>query len=295
MHRIFFSPIMIGISIFLFILTFATIQYNKLLKKTRYGKEHPDDWLFHNFYLKVFNAFWGNKNPDEVAVKLGIKTEKYYRSCQILRVKPDIKKLIVHQIYGLTGWVVFSVLAILVNVFFFVPGIFFFSFFIVYDQKKLDSKAEEKKIQIENELPRFLDLLKPELEIGMPIETAIYIICQKFDSLLSEELLLSLQEMRLGVSGWNQAIENVAAKYDVETLSDFAMDVSTSYRKGIPVVYSVSRKTEEIRKVHKLAIKDRAAKANTTILIPTMLFQFLPMIGALMFPMLLQGITSFVN
>ena len=129
----------------------------------------------------------------------------------------------------------------------------------------------------------------------MPIETAIYIICQKFDSLLSEELLLSLQEMRLGVSGWNQAIENVAAKYDVETLSDFAMDVSTSYRKGIPVVYSVSRKTEEIRKVHKLAIKDRAAKANTTILIPTMLFQFLPMIGALMFPMLLQGITSFVN
>ena len=129
MHRIFFSPIMIGISIFLFILTFATIQYNKLLKKTRYGKEHPDDWLFHNFYLKVFNAFWGNQNPDEVAVKLGIKTEKYYRSCQILRVKPDIKKLIVHQIYGLTGWVVFSVLAILVNVFFFVPGIFFFSFF----------------------------------------------------------------------------------------------------------------------------------------------------------------------
>ena len=228
-------------------------------------------------------------------MKLGIKTEKYYRSCQILRVKPDIKKLIVHQIYGLTGWVVFSVLAILVNVFFFVLGIFFFSFFIVYDQKKLDSKAEEKKIQIENELPRFLDLLKPELEIGMPIETAIYIICQKFDSLLSEELLLSLQEMRLGVSGWNQAIENVAAKYDVETLSDFAMDVSTSYRKGIPVVYSVSRKTEEIRKVHKLAIKDRATKANTTILIPTMLFQFLPMIGALMFPMLLQGITSFVN
>ena len=45
MHRIFFSPIMIGISIFLFILTFPTIQYNKLLKKTRYGKEHPDEHI----------------------------------------------------------------------------------------------------------------------------------------------------------------------------------------------------------------------------------------------------------
>ena len=53
--------------------------------------------------------------------------------------------------------------------------------------------------------------------------------------------------MKLGISGWNQAVENVAEKYDVETLNDFAMDISTSYKKGIPVVHSVARKTKEIR------------------------------------------------
>lgn len=148
-------------------------------------------------------------------------------------------------------------------------------------------------MQIENELPRFLDLLKPELEIGMPIETAVYMICEKFDSLLSEELLLSMQEMRLGVSGWNKAIENVAAKYDVETLNDFAMDISTSYRKGIPVVHSVERKTQEIRKTHLLTVKERATKATNTILIPTMLFQFLPMMAFIIFPIFQQTLSVF--
>ena len=288
-----FAPVMIGIAIFLFILAFATIQYNKLLKRTRYGKEHPEDWLFHDFYLKVYSGFWGAKKPDEVAVKLGIKIDQYYQSCKILRITPNTKKLIVHHIYGLASWFLFGILALLVNIVFIVPGIAVFIYFLIYDQRKLDQKAEEKKMQIENELPRFLDLLKPELEIGMPIETAVYMICEKFDSLLSEELLLSMQEMRLGVSGWNKAIENVAAKYDVETLNDFAMDISTSYRKGIPVVHSVERKTQEIRKTHLLTVKERATKATNTILIPTMLFQFLPMMAFNIFPIFQQTLSIF--
>ena len=72
----------------------------------------------------------------------------------------------------------FGILALLVNIVFIVPGIAVFIYFLIYDQRKLDQKAEEKKMQIENELPRFLDLLKPELEIGMPIETAVYMICE---------------------------------------------------------------------------------------------------------------------
>lgn len=289
----YFAPFMIGTAIFLFIISFATIQYNKLLLRTRYGKEHPNDWLFHEFYLKVYSAIWGSKNPDEVAVKLGIDIEKYYQSCKILRIKPNSKKLIVHYIYGLFALIVSGLLSVLINFAFILPGIVTFFFFTIYDQKKLDKKAEERKIQIENELPRFLDLLKPELEIGMPIETAIYFICQKFQSLLSEELLFSMQEMKLGISGWNQAVENVAEKYDVETLNDFAMDISTSYKKGIPVVHSVARKTKEIRQTHLLMVKERASKATNTILMPIIFFQFMPMIGFIVFPLVMEAITGF--
>ena len=78
--------------------------------------------------------------------------------------------------------------------------------------------------------------------------------------------------MKLGISGWNQAVENVAEKYDVETLNDFAMDISTSYKKGIPVVHSVARKTKEIRQTHLLTVKERASKATNTILMPIIFF-----------------------
>ncbi len=168
-----------------------------------------------------------------------------------------------------------------------------FSFFTIYDQKKLDKKAIERKIQIENELPRFLDLLKPELEIGMPIETAIYFICQKFQSLLSEELLFSMQEMKLGISGWNQAVENVAEKYDVETLNDFAMDISTSYKKVFRLYILLQGKQKEIRQTHLLMVKERASKATNTILMPIIFFQFMPMIGFIVFPLVMEAITGF--
>lgn len=39
------------------------------------------------------------------------------------------------------------------------------------------------RLQVSSELPRFLDLLQSELIVGMPIENAIYIIAEKFDSL----------------------------------------------------------------------------------------------------------------
>ena len=141
----YFAPFMIGTAIFLFIIAFATIQYNKLLLRTRYGKEHPNDWLFHEFYLKVYSAIWGSKNPDEVAVKLGIDIEKYYQSCKILRIKPNSKKLIVHYIYGLFALIVSGLLSVLINFAFILPGIVTFFFFTIYDQKKLDKRRKKEK------------------------------------------------------------------------------------------------------------------------------------------------------
>ncbi len=47
--------------------------------------------------------------------------------------------------------------------------------------------------------------MQSELIVGMPIENAIYIIAEKFDSLLSREFLEAMNEMELGISGWQQA------------------------------------------------------------------------------------------
>ena len=48
--------ILIGLMLFLAVISIATILYQKNSKNTRYQKEHPDDWLFHDFNHKMYSA-----------------------------------------------------------------------------------------------------------------------------------------------------------------------------------------------------------------------------------------------
>lgn len=288
-----FISLCMGAAILIFIIFLTAMQYSKSNKHSVYGKNNPDDWLFHNFYLKVYSAFFGIKEPEDVAIKLGINIEKYYKNCQLTRTRPNAKKLIVNTIYGFAAFLVSIMLSLLVSPVFAVLGVFLFFYLVFFEQQRLNSKAEEMKERVAAELPRFLDILQTELIVGLPIETSIYIICEKFDSLISREFLEALNEMELGISGWQQALEKVAAKYDIETLSDFVLDVSTSYMKGVSITDSVVRKTKEVKETHLLNIKERAGKATNTMLIPMAIFQFIPLIVLIMFPTMIQIFNAF--
>lgn len=288
-----FISLCMGAAILIFIIFLTAMQYSKSNKHSVYGKNNPDDWLFHNFYLKVYSAFFGIKEPEDVAIKLGINIEKYYKNCQLTRTRPNAKRLIVNTIYGFAAFLVSILLSLLVSPVFAALGVFLFFYLVFFEQQRLNSKAEEMKERVAAELPRFLDILQTELIVGLPIETSIYIICEKFDSLISREFLEALNEMELGISGWQQALEKVAAKYDIETLSDFVLDVSTSYMKGVSITDSVVRKTKEVKETHLLNIKERAGKTTNTMLIPMAIFQFIPLIVLIMFPTMIQIFNAF--
>lgn len=288
-----FISLCMGAAILIFIIFLTAMQYSKSNKHSVYGKNNPDDWLFHNFYLKVYSAFFGIKEPEDVAIKLGINIEKYYKNCQLTRTRPNAKRLIVNTIYGFAAFLVSILLSLLVSPVFAALGVFLFFYLVFFEQQRLNSKAEEMKEQVAAELPRFLDILQTELIVGLPIEISIYIICEKFDSLISREFLEALNEMELGISGWQQALEKVAAKYDIETLSDFVLDVSTSYMKGVSITDSVVRKTKEVKETHLLNIKERAGKTTNTMLIPMAIFQFIPLIVLIMFPTMIQIFNAF--
>lgn len=234
-NQLLFISFVTGLTIFLFVIFFAAIQYNKSLKRSRRGKEQKDEWLFHDFYLKVYSAIFQNTDPDEAAVKIGINVEKYYKNCELTRIKPNVKKNVVNTIYGLLLFPISIILSLTISSVFCFIGAIFFLLLVYREQQKIGKKAEEMRLQVSSELPRFLDLLQSELIVGMPIENAIYIIAEKFDSLLSREFLEAMNEMELGISGWQQAIEKVATKYGIETLSEFVLDVSTSYSKGVAI------------------------------------------------------------
>lgn len=282
----FIVAILIAFAVFVIIIAVASIQYQKAINMSRSSKDN--EWLFHDFYLKVYSAIFGYKDPDEVALMIGIKIEKYYISCKLTQTVPNTKRLVVHHIYGFIILLISALFAILWNFLALLIGITVFLYFVYSEQSRLDKKAEEMRFQVASELPRFLDLLQTELQIGLPIETAIYILCTRLDGLLSREFLEALNEMEMGTSGWQQALENVASKYNVDTLSNFVMDVTTAYSKGVSVSASVTRKAKDIKSTHLLNIKERAGKATNTILIPIAIFQFLPLLAFLMIPALVQ-------
>ena len=198
---------------------------------------------------------------------------------------------IMYTIYGICCFCISFILAILWNPIVLLAGVMLFVVFAVTEQDTIKSRANDMRTQIQDDLPRFLDLLKTELSIGLAVENAIYILCSKYDCLLSKEFLEALNKSEMGLDGWQKALEDISEKYDVESLSNFVMDITTSYRKGVNVATSVTREAEEVKKKYILDIKERAGKVTNLILIPIAIFQFIPLIAFLMFP----AITSVFN
>ena len=291
-NQVIFISVLLGIAVFLFMIVFVAILYSNSMKRTRYAKENPKDWLFYKFNDKLYGAFWGRKDEDEVAVKLGIKVENYYKNCELVRTTPNIRNVIVNYIYGIFFLFLFFIFAVMFNPLFAFLGFAAFYMLSIQPTESVRSKAKEMRIQIEEELPQFLDLLSAELDIGFPVDRAIEVLSMKYDCLLSREFLEALNDVKLGgAGGWQRAIERVASKYDVEILSDFVSDITIAFSKGISVAHSVKEKTKMIKQKHMYSIKERAGRTENTILIPIAILQFIPMLVYILIPSISTVVT----
>ena len=277
-----------GLSTSLLLIFGAAFAYAKRSEAvTSIGGIQDDGWLFGHFREKVFDAAFPGKTPEEAALVLGIDIEKYYRSCALVRAKPDGTGLAADYVTGLFLLATCAFAGLFAGFAFPAAGILSFLFLAFYRQSRLNAKAEERRSQMAGELPRFLDLLQAELQVGMPIENAIYIICGKMpENILFREFFYALNEMRLGASGWQEALEKMADTYDIETLSEFVLNVTTAYTRGVSITETVVRKNADIRKTHLLTVKEKAGKMTNMVLFPVAAFQLLPMLVFLMAPVL---------
>ena len=279
--------ILIGLSVFLAIILIAAFAYGRARKKTRSGQEDPDDWLFGHFSEKLYGALFPDQDPDEAAMFVGVKMERYYRSCALTKTAPNPKGLVMDYIYGILILAGCLILSLTVSFAFLFAGLSAFLYLAVYRQHALDARAEEMRSEMADELPRFLDLLQAELSVGLPIDNAIYILCTRMqDSLLAREFLEAMNTMKLGVSDWATALTSMSEKYDIDTLSDFVLNVTTAYRNGVNILDTVTRKTADIKQTHLLRVKEQAGKTTNSILLPITVFQLMPMIVYLIVPAL---------
>lgn len=288
------NPLLISLGLasgfFLFIVFIASMLYEQSLKKQRVLRSRDkSDWLFHNFSDKFYGALFGFKDPEEILPKFGVDIEEYYENCRLVDKKPNPRALVSKCVYGITAFLVSFILVLVTDiVILIIPGLIIAYYCLMGEKQALKKEAENRKYQIQDELPDFLDLLSAELAIGLPIEQAIGILASRLDNLLSKEFLWAFSAMEFGAGNWLQSLEFVAMKYNVETLNDFVSKVSVAYQKGIPIADTVAHETTDIKNAHLLQLKERAGKMTNTILIPIAVFQFLPIIAFIVIPVMLQ-------
>lgn len=254
-----------------------------------------NEWLFEHFFSKLYNALFGpSTDPVKISKALGLEYDKYMLDCVIIGHKPDFQIETMKRIVG--TFVFFFSLPVTIIFYNPVPlvvGILAYLLLCSYTVRSVHSAAERKKQRMVNEMPRFVDLLLSALEINLPIETAIIQTAENVPCLLSDELKATFAETKLGAKNWQQALEAIAEKYEIDQLSDFVLNIITAYNKGVSVTEAVSREAYAVRQNALLAAKEKTAKMTSGILFPLLIFKILPLLILLMVPIMIQALSFY--
>ena len=272
-----------GITVFLLILLIATLLSKEniiLINKEKLTVDH-----MCNRIIKT--------EPEVLADKLGIQTDKYMFNCNLLGIEPNLEKLIITRILSVVITVLGILMAILLNtpiISLFIGLVTTVITILVFlaPTATINDHAQKKKEQFESEIPRFLDLFQTAIKINLPVATAIKMTAESIDGILSEELLKALVVTELGTSNWQDSLYDIAQKYEIDSFSDFVLDIVTAFQKGSDITESVERQSRNIKSSSLLGAKEQAAKVTSLILIPVVVFKMIPLMIILFLPVILQ-------
>ena len=275
------------------VVVFIAVIRDEMQNRNARVKRPDNEWLFTRWDEKLYDAVMPKTPPENVLKSLGVELEDYSKNCKILNIQTiNYKKLAADKIIGIFLMFVGLVIIVMslmqgaaVGILIAVIG------YIVYESnvKKIQKDAQSKRKQLEAELPRFLDLLQTALFIDIPVSDAIVITAKYLDNtLLSKELMESMADSQIGSSSWQESLESVAVKYEVDVFSDFVQYLITGYEKGLSIYDVVTRQGEEVRRTTTINAEESASKLNSSILIPIAIYKLLPIIFVAMYPIILQ-------
>lgn len=254
------------------------------------SKNKEDSWLFSDWVNKVYNALFGEKKPEKVADTLGIDATKIVHTCSLIGAANNIKPIIIYRLLGIVAMLVGFVSGVFFNAWLFTILFILIAMLLCFlPTKMLVSKLEQKKLKMELELPRFLDMLHTALLVDIPIDIAIKETAECLSELtISKELLNSLVYVQVGALSWQDALENLAKDYEIDNISNFVLDIVTTYKNGTSIVESVERQSKDIKASNLLSAKERAGKLTNIILFPILGFKIAPFVVFLSIPIIMQ-------
>ena len=146
------------------------------------------------------------------------------------------------------------------------------------------SKAKNRQEEISYQLPDFLDTMSVTLQAGVAMDQAIRDIVPYFEGPVQEEFGRFIQEISVGVPR-AEAYRTLLVRNDSKEFQILIKSLIQGERLGVQIADTFKQKAEEMRKLKKEMIKEKAAKASPKVTLVTT-FLVLPsslvLIGGLM-------------
>lgn len=136
-----------------------------------------------------------------------------------------------------------------------------------YPDVRLRSIRQERQKVIQRELPDVLDQVTMSLESGLGFEAAFSHVGQRRTGPLAEEVLRTVQDMRLGLSR-RDAYEALAERTDVQDLNRFVRAIVQAEQHGVSVSKVVRGQAHEMRYTRKKRAEANAQRVPIKILAP---------------------------
>jgi tight adherence protein C len=137
----------------------------------------------------------------------------------------------------------------------------------------VQGKANKRKHEIQKALPFTLDLISISVEAGMGLDGAMGIVAEKTTGPLTDELNMTLNEIRLG-KGRNEALLDMASRVNLDDLKNFLNAVVYISRLGGSLVDVIRIQAGDMRIKRRQRAEEKAMKTPVKIMIPLVLFIF---------------------
>ncbi|KZE53566.1 pilus assembly protein TadC [Brevibacillus parabrevis] len=150
----------------------------------------------------------------------------------------------------------------------------------------LDWADKRAKAEIREQVPIFFGIVQSLVEAGMPLQSAVKQTARRFNARLGKELSwLEVAEKRHG--SWRKALEELAFRWEVDSLSTIALEMNEAISKGVSISHMLSVQIEE--QVRQL--EDEAAahmnRLNIRLLPLVIVFMGVPLLFLVIGPALM--------
>ncbi len=141
----------------------------------------------------------------------------------------------------------------------------------------LRGKAKKRQEELSFQLPDFLDTMSVTLQAGVGLDQALRDIVPYFQGPIKEEFGRFLQELDIGVQR-AEAYRTLLERNDSREFQSLIKSLIQGERLGVPISKTFKLQAEEMRKLKKEKIKEKAAKASPKV---TLITTFIVMPSAL--------------